>query len=207
MAGGDDRLELERAAEHRGFVTIAGVDEVGRAAWAGPMVAAAVILGREFDPTGIRSSKKMKAKARDEANHRIREEARAVAVWHVEPSELDERGFDECHMDLLRRAVAALEVEPEFVLVDHYTIPELKHPQEPVTRGDDISASIGAASIVAKVVCDQIMLAYHEAYPAYGFARNKGYRSEEHVAALERFGPCPIHRRSVSPLRKYVSAG
>ncbi len=197
-----DRQAFEREARRQGYWLIAGVDEVGRAAWAGPMVAAAVILPEAFHPLGIRSSKKMRPAARQTAYERIVREATAVAVREASAADIDARGIDTCHMDLLRDVVGALVPEPDYVLVDHYTVPGLRQPQKSIDVGDDLSVSIGAASIVAKVTCDRILTAFAQEYPGYGFADNHGYRSDEHLAGLDQLGPCPIHRRSVSSVRK-----
>jgi len=195
-----DRLVFERELRVAGFQLVAGVDEVARAAWAGPMVAAAVILGDDFDIKGLRDSKKMKAEARRRHDERIRSDATAVGIARVTPEAIDSRGIDECHMQVLRDAVANLDPQPEFVLVDHYEIPDLPLPQNAIPTGDDASASIAAASIVAKVECDRIMEAAEATHPGYGFARNKGYGTPEHRQALARLGPSPIHRRSVGPV-------
>lgn len=200
-----DRERFERRARSKGYSLIAGVDEVGRSAWAGPMVAAAVILPENFDPQGIRSSKSKAMKrpgAREAAYERIMREATGVAMAEVSAADLDTKGFDKCHMDLLRQAVVALNPEPDYVLVDFYSVPGLRKPQESITGGDDLSVSIAAASIVAKITCDRIMGTFAQEYPGYGFADNRGYWSNEHVRGLDRLGPSPIHRRSISVIRR-----
>jgi ribonuclease HII len=197
-----DRLHFERQAREQGFTAIAGVDEVGRASWAGPMVAAAVILGEDFDPTGIRDTKKMGPQAVASQYLRILAEAKAVAIWHVEPADIDARGTEASHMHLLRDVVLSLDPRPDYVLVDHYRIPDLDGIEQlSISHGDDQSASIGAAAIVAKTVCDRLMEAYDAVYPRYGFAEHKGYGVPRHREALERWGPSPIHRRSVGPIK------
>lgn len=202
-----DRLVFEREARAAGYRLIAGVDEVARAAWAGPIVAAAVILPEDVDPSGLRDSKKKSPKSRLTAYERIRSEAVAIGVAEVSAQEIDSQGIDACHMRVLRDAVAALSIQPNFVLVDHYKIPDLQLPQKAMSRGDDLSASIAAASIVAKVECDRIMEAADGTYPEYGFYDNKGYpgpKGSQHREALERFGPSEIHRRSVKPVRDWL---
>lgn len=202
-----DRLILERKARAAGHSLIAGVDEVGRAAWAGPMVAAAVMLPEDVDPSGLRDSKKKSAKSLLTAYKRIRSKAIAIGVAEVSPHEIDTRGIDACHMQLLRDAVAALATQPDFVLVDFYEIPDLLMPQKAILNGDDLSASIAAASIIAKVECDRIMEAAEVTYPEYGFSQNKGYggpKGSKHREALERIGPSEIHRRSVKPVRDWL---
>jgi ribonuclease HII len=205
--GRKDRLILEREARAAGYSLIAGVDEVGRAAWAGPMVAAAVILLEDVDPSGLRDGKKKSVRSRLTAYERIRSEAIAIGVAQVSPHEIDSRGINACHMQLLRDAVAALEIQPDFVLVDHYEIPDLPIPWKAIPKGDDLSASIAAASIVAKVECDRIMEVADADYPEYGFFQNKGYggaKGSKHREALERIGPSEIHRRSVKPVRDWL---
>ncbi len=197
-----DREEFEREARALGHSRIAGVDEVARAAWAGPMVAAAVILPVAFDATGIRSSKKMTPERRIWAYERILLGAISVSVTQVSAADIDKMGIDTAHMELLRRAVAGLDKQPDYVLVDYYEIPRLAIPQQAITRGDNLSVSIGAASIVAKVTCDRLMDRYGRMYLGYGFALNKGYGSEAHLRALAELGPSPIHRLTVGPVRR-----
>jgi ribonuclease HII len=201
-----DRLSFEREARAAGYRLIAGVDEVGNAAWAGPMVAAAVILPEDFDTTGIRDGKKKSPASRLAAYERIKAGALAIGIAQVSPEEID-RGFYAAHMRLLREAVAALSLAPDFVLVDHYEIPDLHLPQKCVPSGDDLSASIAAASIIAKVECDRILEAADADYPAYGFRKNKGYpgaKGSQHRTALEQYGPSAIHRRSIKPVREWL---
>jgi ribonuclease HII len=156
------------------------------------MVAAAVILHEDFDPTGLRGGKKKSPSSRLAAYQRIRSGAVAIGVAQVSPQEID-LGFHAWHMRLLREPVAALPIEPDFVLVDHYEIPELGLPQKRIAAAGDASVSIAAASIVAKVECDRIMEATDAAYPGYGFLNNKGVPRREGVAAQDRAG----ERRSV----------
>jgi ribonuclease HII len=200
-----DRLIYEQEARGRGFTRIAGVDEVGRAAWAGPMVAAAVILPQDLKQVGIRSSKKYKsACSRLEAYERIIAEALSVSVEEVSAADIDAKGIDPCHMDLLRRAVEALKVRPDYVLVDHYTIPHLDVKQQPINNGDDLSVSIAAASIVAKVTLDGLMEEFATQYPEYGFDANKGYGTEPHREALREHGPSRIHRLSSRVVQRNI---
>ena len=206
-AGRKDRLMLEREARAAGYSRIAGVDEVGNAAWAGPMVAAAVILPEDYDPTGLRDGKKKSPRSRLKAYERIKSDAVAIGLARVSPQEIDRLGFHACHMQLLRDAVADLATRPDFVLVDRYDIPDLRIPQKAIHKGDDLSASVAAASIIAKVECDRIMEAADASYPEYGFAQNKGYggsKGSKHREALERIGPSEIHRRSVKPVKDWL---
>jgi len=200
-----DRLVYEGEARARDFTRIAGVDEVGRAAWAGPMVAAAVILREDFEQDGVRSSKKHRsARSLLRGYDRVMAEAVSVGVQEVSAAEIDAKGIDLCHMELLRRAVEALDVRPDYVLVDHYTIPDLEQEQRAIDNGDDLSVSIAAASIVAKVTLDRIMERFAEEYPEYGFDVNKGYGTQHHRDALADRGPSPIHRLSSRGVQRAI---
>jgi ribonuclease HII len=171
------------------------------------MVAAAVILPEDVDPSGLRDGKKKSATSRLTAYERIRSEAIAIGVAEASPRDIDSQGIDACHMQLLRVAVAALEIQPDFALVDHYHILDLPIPQKAIPKGDDLSASIAAASIVAKIECDRVMEAADANYPEYGFSQNKGYggpMGSKHREALERIGPSEIHRRSVKPVKEWL---
>jgi ribonuclease HII len=209
QTGHKDRLVLEREARAAGYSLIAGVDEVGRAAWAGPMVAVAVILPQDIDPSGLRDGKKKSPSSRLTTYERLRSEAIGIGIATVSPQEIDSRGIDACHIQLLHDAVAALTTQPDFVLVDGYLVPDLSIPRRAIPKGDDLSASIAAASIIAKVECDKIMEAADASYPEYGFAQNKGYggaKDSMHREALERLGPSKIHRRSVKPVKEWLES-
>lgn len=186
---------LERELRRQGFVRVAGVDEAGRGALAGPLVAAAVILPEGFDLGGIRDSKQLTARGREAAFARIIAEA-DWAVRRLEPRVIDARGLHRCNLDLLRRAVRALEPAPDYVLADGFPLGALPWPSLGVKKGDAVAVSIAAASILAKVVRDREMRRLHRRYPAYNFAENKGYGTPEHWEALERYGPSPVHRYS-----------
>lgn len=191
--GGMDRYE--RTLRGQGFARVAGVDEAGRGALAGPMVAAAVILPEDFDLEGIRDSKQLSAQQRSEAFHRINDGA-VVAVVRVTPAAIDGRGLHRCNVALLRKAACELEPEPDYVLTDGFAPPRMPFPTLAVKKGDVVSASVAAASIVAKVTRDRIMDKLHRRYPAFGFDRNRGYGTPDHLEALERLGPTEIHRLS-----------
>lgn len=181
---------------------IAGVDEVGVGPLAGPVIAAAVVLPKDVHLDGLDDSKKV-PKARRE---RLAEEIEAVAVGvgfgEVGPEEIDQRGIYQAALEAMRRAVASLDrvVPVDHLLVDARTVPGFEIPQTPIVKGDSKDASIAAASIVAKVRRDAQMAVLGARYPAYGFERHMGYGTAEHMAALERFGPCPIHRHSFAPV-------
>jgi ribonuclease HII len=189
-----DRFERRLRAE--GFRFIAGADEAGRGALAGPLVAAAVILPEGFDLEGVADSKMLTALQRERAYVRIRSGAVAVAVCRATPTRIDHRGLHRSNMSLLRLALRRLEPRPDFVLTDGWPVRGVSFPHLSIRKGDAVTASVAAASIVAKVERDAIMSRYHRRYPEYGFDSNRGYGTRRHWDALVRFGPTPIHRRS-----------
>lgn len=180
----------------RGFECIAGVDEAGRGPLAGPVVAAAVVLPADLHVTGIDDSKKLTPARRDELFERISSEAVAVGVGSVSERVIDEINILRATHRAMGEAVRDLARMPDHVLVDGDPVPELGERQTAIHRGDEVSAAIAAASIIAKVTRDRLMLEYDLLYPGYGFAKHKGYGTPDHIAALTRLGPCPIHRRS-----------
>lgn len=186
----------ERQLRERGFRLLAGVDEAGRGALAGPLVAAAVILPEDFDPQGIEDSKLLTRKQREEAFARVTEAALAVSVRRATPQRIDRYGLHRTNVRLLGRTLRTLEVPPEFVICDGFPLKRLGLPCLSVRKGDVVSMSVAAASVVAKVTRDRIMDRYHRRFPHYGFATNRGYGTAAHWEALWRFGPSPIHRRS-----------
>jgi ribonuclease HII len=186
----------ERQLRERGFRTLAGVDEAGRGALAGPLVAAAVILPDDFDLDGIEDSKLLTPKQRRQAAARIRERALAISVRKAMPGRIDRAGLHRTNLALLRRALRTLPVVPEFVLTDGFPIKRLGLPSLALRKGDVVTASVAAASVIAKTTRDRIMDRYHRRFPDYGFDTNRGYGTERHWEALWRFGPTPIHRRS-----------
>jgi len=196
-AGRDhDLLRFERRLRAQGFDKIAGVDEAGRGAWAGPMVAAAVILPANFDLEGIGDSKVLTAKQRDVCFERISREALAVAVCKAMPSRIDSRGLHRSNLALLREAIQRLPMDPEYVLCDGWPLSNVRQPHLSIKKGDAVTASVAAASIVAKVRRDRMMERYHRRFPEFGFDRNRGYGTAEHREVLNRLGPTPIHRLS-----------
>jgi ribonuclease HII len=186
----------ERALRARGFTLLAGVDEAGRGALAGPLVAAAVVLPEDFDLDGIEDSKLLTPKQRREAYGRIIPAAVAYSVCRAMPRRIDRAGLHRTNLALLRRTIRMLPVRPEFVLSDGFPLNRMEWPHLSVRKGDVVTASVAAASIVAKVTRDRAMDRYHRRFPAYGFDTNRGYGTERHWEALWRFGPTPIHRRS-----------
>ena len=192
----------ERQLFAAGHSTIAGVDEVGRGCLAGPVVAGAVILDGNRPVPGVRDSKLLAPAARERLAREIAGSAVAFAVGVVDPGEIDRTDILRATFEAMRRAVKALRVRPDFVLVDALSIPALGLPQRGLVRGDRISASIAAASIVAKFYRDEMMLAFHELYPVYGFEQHKGYGTRGHLDALRRFGPTPWHRLTFRGVRE-----
>lgn len=203
--GISDPWHYERIARSRGFVSIAGVDEVGRGPLAGPVVAAAVILPEDFDPEGIRDSKRLTPRTRDTLCERIRAEATAVGIGIVGPQEIDEINILRATCKAMQAALQDLGVAFDFVLLDGMSVSGLGAESMAIVKGDDKSVSIASASIVAKVTRDRIMCELDERYPEYGFAAHKGYGCKTHLQALDRHGPCPCHRRSFAPVGERLS--
>jgi ribonuclease HII len=208
------RLEARRAESRRierlfalrgrlladGARYVAGVDEVGVGPLAGPVVAAAVVLPPRVELPGLDDSKALRPADRERLDAAIRAQAVALAVACVEEAEIDRVNVLRASLEAMRRAVLSLGVAPDHVLVDARTIPEIAAPQIPIVGGDSRDGSIAAASIVAKVYRDARMRELDASHPGYGFARHKGYPTREHLDALDRLGPCPIHRRSFAPV-------
>jgi len=199
MAVAGETLDLDRYERHlrgQGFARIAGVDEAGRGALAGPLVAAAVILPAGFDLEGVADSKVLTPGQRTSAYERIARQAVAVSVCRVTPAVIDRRGLHRSNLALSRRAVRSLPVVPDYVLCDGWPIPRLRLPSLSIKKGDAVTASVAAASIVAKVVRDRSMVRLHRRFPEFGFDHNKGYGTAEHWEVLDRLGPTPVHRLS-----------
>jgi len=186
----------ENALRENGARYIAGVDEVGRGPLAGPVVTAAVILPADFDVLGIDDSKKLSEKKREELFEQIKERAVAWAIGLREPARIDEINILEATKEAMADAILGLSVEPDHILIDALTLPGVPIPQTGIVKGDAKSVSIAAASILAKVTRDRMMVAYDAEYPGYGFAQNKGYGTAAHYAGLKTLGLTPIHRRS-----------
>jgi ribonuclease HII len=193
----------ERRLWRSGFAFVAGVDEVGRGPLAGPVVAAAVLIGRPLRLPAINDSKRLAPTVRAELHEGILRRAEAVAWARIEPDEIDRINILRASHAAMRVALDGLSTPPEFVLIDGPLAPPgLPWPHRAIVGGDGLSAAVAAASIIAKVERDRIMDGYDDLYPGYGFAHHKGYPTPEHIAALERLGPCPIHRRSFRPLAR-----
>ncbi len=184
----------EREYAHLGYVC--GIDEVGRGPLAGPVVAGAVILPADCDILYINDSKKLSEKKREELYDVIMEKAVATGIGYSSQERIDEINILQATYEAMRQAINNLSTVPDILLNDAVTIPLVDIRQVPIIKGDAKSISIGAASIIAKVTRDRLMVEYDSVYPGYGFASNKGYGSAAHIAALKQLGPCPIHRRS-----------
>ena len=193
---------FEREAWSQGFRLVAGVDEVGRGPLAGPVVAAAVILDPARRIPGLRDSKLLTEAERERLAEEIRIRALAVGVAEVDAPTIDRINILESTRLAMREALALLDTPPELVLIDAVRLPPLGYPQRAIIKGDRRSASIAAASIVAKVHRDRLMAEWDRHYPGYGFAEHKGYGTNTHQAALRRYGPCPLHRMRFVNVRR-----
>lgn len=182
--------------EYAAFTHICGIDEVGRGPLAGPVVAGAVILPKDCDILYINDSKQLSEKKREELYDIIMEKAVACAVGYATPERIDEINILQATYEAMRDAIGSLKVQPDLLLNDAVTIPGVNVKQVPIIKGDAKSISIGAASIIAKVTRDRLMVEYDKVFPEYDFAGNKGYGSAAHIQALKKYGPTPIHRRS-----------
>lgn len=193
-----ERLEGMREFEHcyAGCQMICGIDEAGRGPLAGPVVAGAVILPEDCEILYLNDSKKLSAKKREKLYDEIMEKAVATGVGMASPARIDEINILQATYEAMREAIGKLGVMPEILLNDAVTIPEVDICQVSIIKGDAKSVSIAAASILAKVTRDRLMVQYDEILPRYGFAKHKGYGSAEHIAALKKYGPSPIHRRT-----------
>jgi len=189
---------MEQALRRRGFARVAGADEAGRGACAGPLVAAAVILpsGRRGEIEGLNDSKLLTAAARERIHDQVIKRALGYAVIAIPPGDIDRRGLHVCNLTAMRRALASLPESPEYVLTDGFPVDGLGVPGLAVWKGDQVAACVAAASILAKVTRDRMMCDLALEFPEYGFSVHKGYSTPEHTAALAAHGPCPHHRMS-----------
>jgi len=195
----------EKVAQEMGFSVVAGIDEVGLGPLAGPAVAAAVVLPWRARLPGLNDSKQLTAEQRQRLDRQIRRLAVAWGIGVVEASEIDTGGLTRARQLAMTGAVNALAVSAEYLLVDAWDVPDLPLPQMCVVKGDAVCASIMAASIVAKVHRDRLMVEYDGLYPGYGFALHKGYATPSHKRALRALGPSPIHRMSWAPIREVLA--
>lgn len=197
--------QYEEQLEDLGIKYIAGVDEVGRGPLAGPVVVAAVILPLNLRINGINDSKKLSLKKRNELYKIILNEALAVNVSFIDERVIDEINIYEATKKGMLEAISGLKIKPEHVLIDAMPLRELAIAHTSIIHGDALSASIGAASIIAKVTRDEYMDKMDIKYPNYGFKHHKGYCTKEHLEALEKYGPCEIHRKSFAPVKKFYT--
>ncbi|MDD4568528.1 MAG: ribonuclease HII [Tepidanaerobacteraceae bacterium] len=189
---------MERKLKQKGYTLVAGVDEAGRGPLAGPVVAAATILAVDTQIIDLNDSKKISEKKREKVYEDIKKNVIAYAFDVIDVEYIDNYNILNSTLIAMKNAVKKLSVTPEYILVDALRIPGIVIPQEPVIHGDSICACIAAASIVAKVERDRIMRKYDMDFPQYGFLKNKGYGTKEHIKSIKKYGLCPIHRRSFS---------
>ena len=199
-----ERLAKMRQYEEKyaDYAFICGIDEAGRGPLAGPVVAGAVILPKDCEILYLNDSKKLSAAKREELYDEIMEKAVAAAVGMASPARIDEINILQATYEAMREAISKLAVEPGILLNDAVTIPEMIIPQVPIIKGDAKSVSIAAASILAKVTRDRLMVEYDKVMPEYGFAGHKGYGSKEHIEAIKKYGPTPIHRKTF--IKKFI---
>lgn len=199
---------IETALLDSGISLIAGVDEAGRGACAGPLVIAALILKDPRSPAlqKIKDSKALTPKKRESLFDVVISQSRAYSIIAIEAEEIDRTGLHRCNLEGMRRAVAALDVEPEYVLTDGYAIEGLSAPNLAVWKGDQVALTISAASILAKVSRDRVMRELDHQFPGYGLADHKGYVTASHQVAIEKLGILPIHRRSYSNISQLINS-
>lgn len=200
----NDLYRFERQAGEAGYRIIAGIDEAGRGPLAGPVVAAAVILHPDRPIPGVNDSKKLSERQRERLFDQITAKAMAIGIGSTPPDLIDRINILQATRQAMLQAVTRLVPSPDALLIDGITPIDSPVYQELIKQGDSRSASIAAASIIAKVTRDRLMRAYDQEYPQYGFARHKGYGSAAHLAALRQYGPCPIHRTSFGGVRELV---
>lgn len=199
-----DLLLFEKLGYRQGFRTIAGIDEAGRGPLAGPVVAAAVVLPPDLTLAGVNDSKMLTAGERDRLYDTIMGAALAVGVGSSDNRTIDRINILQATLRAMESAVGALQVAPDYLLIDGISKTTLPLPQKTLKKGDSHSLSIAAASIIAKVTRDRLMAAYDQQYPGYGFAGHKGYGSAAHMAAIAQLGPSPIHRLTFRGVREHV---
>lgn len=200
------QLYFEDLARRQGYRAVAGIDEAGRGPLAGPVVAAAVILPENFELSGLNDSKQLSEKQRNRLYPLIRERALAVGVGVSRADEIDRLNILQATLQGMSRAVQRLSVTPDYLLVDGITPVPIGIQQKTIKKGDCRSLSIAAASVIAKVVRDRIMVAYDRLFPEYGFAGHKGYGSQLHREAVARHGPCACHRRTFAGVREHCQS-
>lgn len=202
MFSGDDPSKLEETLRESGYKHICGIDEAGRGALAGPVVVGAVIISERIP--GVNDSKLLTPKKREELFTMIRHRAEAFSVGISVNEEIDRENILNATKRSVVKSVKLLKVKPDHLILDALKVKGLEIPQISVIKGDRLVYSVSAASIVAKVIRDRIMVYYDGLYPGYGFAHNMGYGTREHFEALKKLGPCPVHRKSFRPVSEYL---
>ena len=195
---------FESLYRRRGYHQIAGVDEAGRGPLAGPVVAAAVILPPDGVGQRLFDSKQIPSKRREDLYQTIFSRALGVGIGIIGQEEIDRLNILQATLEAMAQAIHNLPVFPDFILIDGLQGPRLSIPQKPIPKGDQLSNSIAAASIVAKVTRDRMMAEFHQQYPQYNFARHKGYGTEEHRQAIQTFGVCDLHRKTFRGVKEYL---
>ncbi len=203
-----NRLQLMLSNElslfNDGYKLVAGADEAGRGPLAGPVVAAAVILDHKALIPGINDSKKLSESRRNLLYKEIIQRSISFGIAIIDHNIIDELNILRASLEAIKKAVYEMPIQPDFLLVDGNYLPELNLPMKPIVSGDSLSLSIAAASILAKVTRDRIMSEYDIIYPQYGFKKNKGYPTKEHISAIKKHGACEIHRKSFSPVNQLL---
>ncbi len=196
-------MVYEKEAQKQGFQYVAGIDEVGRGPLAGPVVAAAVILPEKIFISGINDSKKLSSKKRQQLYQEIKNEALAIGIGVVGADVIDEINIYQATKKAMNIAINQLSIFPDFLLIDAMKI-DTPITQRSLIKGDSLSVSIASASIIAKVYRDRLMMEYSKKYPEYQFEKNAGYGTREHIQAIRKFGPTPIHRKTFAPIKEYI---
>ena len=196
-------MVYEKEAQKQGFQYVAGIDEVGRGPLAGPVVAAAVILPENIFISGINDSKKLSSKKREQLYQEIKNEALAIGIGVVGADVIDEINIYQATKKAMNIAINQLSIFPDFLLIDAMKI-DTPITQRSLIKGDSLSVSIASASIIAKVYRDRLMMEYSKKYPEYQFEKNAGYGTREHIQAIRKFGPTPIHRKTFAPIKEYL---
>lgn len=199
-------LVEEKKLWKQGFLLLAGIDEAGRGPLAGPVIAAACILPVQFDLPGLNDSKMLTESKREKLYTQIQAQAIDYAIGSAEPAEIDALNILQATKLAMKRAIEGLTFRPHYLMIDALELPAVKLPQLPLVRGDSLSATIAAASILAKVTRDRLMVELDTIYPDFSFSKNKGYGTSQHMQVLQRLGPCPLHRKSFAPVKQGTSA-
>ena len=200
-----DTYSLERSLRQKGYQLIAGLDEVGRGPLAGPVVAASVILQENCDNSSFVDSKTINAKNRSRLYKELKQNGAQISVGVVSEADIDRLNILQASLLAMKKAILSMPVQPDFLLVDGNQPVPISIPQQTLVKGESKSASIAAASIVAKVVRDEMMDQYHLQYPEYNFQKNRGYPTLEHRNAIKTYGPCAIHRQSFKCVKEFLS--